>query len=425
MLTDVRRRLLGLGLVAVLVLVAPLAGDIGGGISSDASGAQAEPHRGGPGDPATQLWVAAALAASRAPAGFVQRAGPHLVADGRPWLPVGFDDYTLTSFAGDQVTCGTAHRSADIDQELAGFQRNGVTAVRTWFFQSYVAGRDGWSPFDAVLRSAARHRIRVIATLSNQWGDCENADGSPSTYKTLGWYRDGYAVNHDYGLPQTYLDYVRSVAARYRDNSTIAFWQLMNEAEAAGGRRQPCDEPAASRALRSFADTVTAAIQAVDPHHLVSLGTIGSGQCGTSGSDYRYVHAGRVDLCEYHDYAPGAVNGDQWNGMKVDMQTCLAMGKPIFAGEVGIDASVGARWRATGTVTAGTLAQRTAFFTEKMTAQFDAGVSGFLIWSAGWGRSNQYDVGPGDPSYRAVLEVAQNVATARALYLRLAGTAPH
>ena len=40
-----------------------------------------------------------------------------------------------------------------------------------------------------------------------------------------------------------------------------------------------------------------------DPYHLVSLGTTGEGHCGLVGADYQYVHAGAVDICEYHDYS--------------------------------------------------------------------------------------------------------------------------
>ena len=46
-------------------------------------------------------------------------------------------------------------------------------------------------------------------------------------------------------------------------------------------------------------------IKSIDPNHLVSLGTIGSGQCGTSGDYYKQLHAiPTIDLCEVHDYDP-------------------------------------------------------------------------------------------------------------------------
>ena len=47
---------------------------------------------------------------------------------------------------------------------------------------------------------------------------------------------------------------------------------------------------------------MTSAIKAVDHNHLVSLGTLGTGQCGVAGTDYEFVNGGNTDICEYHDY---------------------------------------------------------------------------------------------------------------------------
>lgn len=65
--------------------------------------------------------------------------------------------------------------------------------------------------------------------LVNHYPDCEP---SAAKRKDEGFY------NYDYktagrGCPQSFEDYAYNLAGRYRNNATIAFWQLVNEAESA------------------------------------------------------------------------------------------------------------------------------------------------------------------------------------------------
>ena len=72
-------------------------------------------------------------------------------------------------------------------------------------------------------------------------------------------------------------------------------------------------------------------VKSIDANHLVSLGTIGSGQCGADGPRYQAVHAiPTIDLCEYHDYgAPDVgVPGDEFNGLQLRIDQCDALNKP-------------------------------------------------------------------------------------------------
>src|SRR5207253_7927119 len=150
---------------------------------------------------------------------------------------------------------------------------------------------------------------RIIATLGNQWKDCE---GPGAQYKDESWYQVGYR-SRPAALPASYRDWIVEVVKRYRDSPTILAWQMMNEAEARFSENGSCG-PNAARFLATWAQDVSGLIKAVDPHHLLSLGTIGSGQCGTSGESYVELHRiQEIDLCEYHDYgAPdAALPGDR------------------------------------------------------------------------------------------------------------------
>ena len=133
--------------------------------------------------------------------------------------------------------------------------------------------------------------------------------------------------------------------------------------------------------LRTFAKEMRDELRSADSSHLVSLGTIGTGQCGASGAEYKALHE-VVDICEMHDYnaAATALPGDATNGFATRIQQCNDLGKPIFVGEAGIVADVGTGGESTGTIDATTLGRRGAFFAAKLSAQLAAGMDGYLIW---------------------------------------------
>lgn len=344
------------------------------------------------------------------PSGFVGASGRDFVLDGRVWRPVGYNQYRLTSMPGGFVCDGGygGISDASLGQRLDQMKAAGANVVRTWFFQRYwqegPAGNQ-WAALDRVITAAASRGLKVIPVLVNQWPDCE----WPSIAKNHGFYQSAY-LSPGYGNVLSYKDWAVTVATRYASDPAVAFWQLVNEAEAsyydAGGNFQcPADAP---NVLRSFADDMVGRIKAVDPNHLVSLGTIGSGQCGASSDQYSYVHAGAVDMCEIHDYdePPVALPGDQYNGVAVRLNQCNALNKPIFAGEAGIRADVAADGGDTGSITAATLARRAQFFDNKIAGQFAKGLDGWLIWDkiveasdSTFNRdSGEFGVGPGDPT---------------------------
>jgi len=95
----------------------------------------------------------------------------------------------------------------------------GQEVFRAWFFQSLATtnGVRVWSAFDHTLAVAKARGVRVIATLANQWGDCEEQPAG--VYKTDSWYASGYRT------------IVRSGTVDYRSwVAEIATKTLANEA---------------------------------------------------------------------------------------------------------------------------------------------------------------------------------------------------
>ena len=346
---------------------------------------------------------------------YVERTGSQLTLGGAPWRFVGFNDYQLTSMPGGFV-CGRAIDDATLDSMLADARADGATVIRTWFFQSYFQ-TSGWTAFDRVLNAAAQYGLKVIPVLVNEWTDCE-----PSTApKDLAFFQSGYEQPNSYGYPLSFRDYATTVATHYADDPTVAFWEIGNEMEnysSAG-----CDssaETAGASALRAFADDMTGAIKQADPNHLVALGTQGTGQCGLAGSDFQYVHAGAIDLCDYHDYndATHSIPNDGYNRLAQRITQCAALNKPLFVGESGIVADVGDQGQSTGTIDTASLQRRAGFFNAKMTAAFASGIAGYLIWDKEQDASDstynlnngRYEVGPSaltfDPTNTVVAEQA-------------------
>jgi mannan endo-1,4-beta-mannosidase len=167
--------------------------------------------------------------------------------------------------------------------------------MRACFFHVLATtnGRRDWSAFDHTLAVASRHGVNVIATLTNQWGDCE----ANAAYKKESWYARGYRQRTaGSGLPASYRAYVGQIVARYRDDATILACQLVNEAEDATSEGGPCSDTATAT-LTAFASDVGGLIKARDGNHLVSLGTIGGAQCGTDDDRYTAVHGVRsIDM---------------------------------------------------------------------------------------------------------------------------------
>ncbi len=338
-----------------------------------------------------------ALATTSPPPGFISANGTHLSLDGAPFRFSGLNVYNANS----DGWCWFQYSDAQFDQALSDMGP-GTNVIRAWFFQPLAttpSGQRDWTRFDRTLQIAGQHGIRVIVTLTDQWGECGATSTSP--YKDRAWYESGYATDVLPDSTVPYRDWVSEVVTRYKDNPNVAFWQLINEAEVnevVGGVPQPCP-PGNGPAdiLRTWAQDVGGLVKSIDPNHLVSLGTIGSGQCGAQGAQYQYVHdIPQIDLCEFHDYgAPNVgIPGDQFNGLQVRLNQCAAINKPLFVGEAGIiPDDVG-----------GTLQDRADAFAAKMRAQFDAGVVGFLAWawSSLGSTTNNYDVGPGDPALAAL-----------------------
>jgi mannan endo-1,4-beta-mannosidase len=326
--------------------------------------------------------VPSAVAAT---SGFVTAHGTELQVNGQPW-----------KFAGYNLPCANPFALSDgaLGVYLNDVQQvSGANAIRVWFFQSQ-GGPGNWTNFDRVISALKSRGMRAIVTLSNETSTCDEPSAT-SFYKTLSWYTSGY-MSAEGGYDLSFHDYAVAVAAHYANEPTVAFWQLINEAQApseVGSGPATCpDDLAARDGLKSFSDSMAQAIHNVDRNHLVDLGTLSTGACGImNDADYTDVHAGALGLCEYHDYgSPAAAMPAALNGIVND---CRRLGKPVYIGESGIPSNVGPKGMPSSTcnpwpdcipqdepITFDTLNQRATFFQAKIQAANQAGIAGYVIW---------------------------------------------
>ncbi len=354
--------------------------------------------------------------------GFVRSEDAALTVGGQPWHAVGFNDYRMTAIPGGYACDAEAGpiSGEELGERLDRIRAAGGTVVRTWFFQSiWDPDGDGlgdFAAFDRVIDAAVARGLRVIPVLTNHWADCE-AGGST---KDHGFYSGGY-VHAESGSSLSYVEYAALLADYYSAEPGIALWELANEPEAPlpDGR---CEEASARNALVAFGWAGADAIRAADPNHLISLGAIGSGQCGTAGTDYLTAQ-GAMDICSLHIYdevpqdAAIELPGDAINGVAARIEQCTEAGKPIVAGELGLEADLDALGNPTGSVTTQTLGNRAAFLDARVEAMRALGLDGFLVWQLEdgpprAGSEDPYGVGPCDPVSSVLLAHAGDRATA-------------
>lgn len=352
--------------------------------------------------------------------------------DGSPWVSIGWNDYTLSNHPvlGSQ-NCGDPMSSEDFERQMDRIKATGANTVRVWFFQEYyhdAPSGDRWRPYLRILDGAKDRGLKIVPVLINQWSACDRANdwydqagNSGSGNLTTQFYDTDYktaGASPMDGYEFSARTWAQKVAKRFNPDSgyasTIAYFQLVNEAETRtyATTGDQCTAGGAE-VLRAFADDMTGALKTsyldgVSGRQapLVSLGTMGIGQCGQKPQDafptnpaddrseYQLIHDGAVDICEVHDYDamneawPTNVYGIAGNSFANRLSDCGS--KPFVIGEAGIKANVraGAKSRydspptyyESDATTPATLQRRADWFYDKISTALANGTDGYLLW---------------------------------------------
>jgi mannan endo-1,4-beta-mannosidase len=346
-------------------------------------------------------------AAGGPPQGFVVRQGSQLLLDGKPFRFTGTDAYQLATNYKVNIGCGPQPPSvsAMIDSFPAG------SVIRFWAFQPMAVNvathaRD-WTVLDQVVHAAELHGVKLVMTLSDQSGTCD--DGH---WHDLAWYQGGYRRIHDDNGKNadvtSWWDWMQEIVTRYADSPAVAYWEPVNEPEASNCEpgfsgtgcygHNPCPGGNAE-ALRAFFTIVGGEIHRLDRWHAVASGTLAQGECGLWQQYFSVVGASSgLDVLTVHDYDPALHTGSDQR-----IAQATALGKPLVYEEVGTDASASG----TGCIT---LQKRATELDAKFrTLLASPIVTGFLPWQ--WLASSPSTcataIAPGDPLLQALSRTAQ------------------
>ena len=275
------------------------------------------------------------------PTGFVTKSGTQLRLGGQPFKFVGNNGINLFGPTGPPRTIS----------DYTDYFNNKVpgTVDRVWFMPGEPVAN-----LDRALAAAKATGGKLIVTLFDALG---SKAPNWSTMKA-NW--------------STYSSHVTNTVTRYKDETSIAFWEIANE--------PPQD--------RAGFDLVGKAIKDADPNHLVSTGTV---PAYSSGALVDYENAGAspyVDILSIHEY--DTQTAGVTSHLARHLPVAQRLGKPIFVGEFGIDAnSTGSGTGNTGNNGVVTYARRAQLIGIKTDAYLNTPeVCGACYWSVGQGDIN-------------------------------------
>lgn len=283
---------------------------------------------------------------------FFRAAATHFELNGRP-------------FPVNGVNCYYASHRSDIMVEAAFnlAASVGFNVLRTWafldvpaptsdaWFQSgpgqYNDGPNGLRLLDRAIDLAARHDIRLILPLVNNW---EPYGGMDQYRRWLGLARHEDFYTHA-DARAAYRQWVEHILLRvntrtgrqYRDEPAIAAWELANEPR--------CEIPGGCEILLNWADEMSRFIKTIDGNHLVALGDEGFFRRAGAGTHHHYNGSHGVDVeasmglpaldfgvCHlYPEYEPStdpAGFGARW--IREHIEAANRANKPMLIEEYGI-----------------------------------------------------------------------------------------
>lgn len=274
--------------------------------------------------------------------------GNQLLRDGQPWWFVGYNSFV---WSGD---CGNPEEKmsvAQVDEWFASMRHDGHGAVRLFFYSGWDIAR-----LDAAVASAKKHNIYMIITLDDAIGGCGEND------KTDAWFDNA-------SERATFRAHMTNLLTRYKGETAIFAFEYFNEPSYRSGK------------LRQFYDEMGAVADTIDPNRLFSSGTVAPYWLGSEPNFRDVSSSPGVDIVSLHEYDQDEIESNHGPRVRAN-----AAGKPVIAGEFGIDSS------SSGAGCKTNFAERARRFEGKARA-YIGGVPGYVggfawAWQPGNGGTN-------------------------------------
>ncbi|HEY4012619.1 MAG TPA: cellulase family glycosylhydrolase [Polyangiaceae bacterium] len=304
---------------------------------------------------------------------FVRTEGSEVTLDGRPFALAGSNTYYLsyksTFMVDDALGRASAQGSAvvrtwgwiDIGNEDGSNSTVGKAdgVVYFHFFDgtapAFNDGADGLQHLDYAIYRAGQLGLKLVIPFVGNWTDFGGMDQYVRwlggqfhdqfyTDPTIrGWYKAYIA--HLLGR----INSITGVA--YKDDPTIAAWELANEPRCIGGSAAyPASGTCTTKTLVAWADDVSSFIKRIDHHHLVEVGDEGFYCSDPTSSDFTencsqgvdtiaLASLPNVDMMSFHLYPDNWLKdvafGTQW--IHRHFQDARKIRRPALFGEFGIE----------------------------------------------------------------------------------------
>lgn len=328
---------------------------------------------------------------------FVSVKGTELWWDGKPFKAAGSNSY-WPAFAEPPVVDAIFQAAADNNFQVMrmwafndiGDPADPTTSLDPQNTNTYFQYWDGTRPaqnegenglvkLDYAVFSAKQRGIKLVLPFVNNWGPF----GGMGQYVRWAGLDDHGAFYSDPQIRQWYKDWVSYLLNRvntytgvaYKDEPTIAIWELANEPRCEGVPQYPAKD-CSNETIVAWVEEMAAHVKSIDSKHIVGLGDEGflcregaehwTYACTTGQDADAFARVEDLDIVGMHVYPDHWGTDQEWSRQWILDHVAIAdeVGKPVFIGEYG--------WRGN--------APRSVVFDDWVSAFEEAGGDIALYW---------------------------------------------
>jgi len=211
-------------------------------------------------------------------------------------------------------------------------------------------GENGLVKLDYAIASAKERGLKLVLPFVNNWGPF----GGMGQYVAWAGLEDHGAFYTDPQIKQWYKDWVTYLLNRtntitgvaYKDEPTIAIWELANEPRCDGVPQFPSQD-CSSETIVAWVEEMAAHVKSIDAKHIVGLGDEGflctqpeghwTYNCSTGQDSTAFAQVKDIDIVGMHVYPDHWGTDAAWSRQWILDHVAIAdeVGKPVFIGEYG------------------------------------------------------------------------------------------
>ncbi len=235
---------------------------------------------------------------------------------------------------------------------LGGFNAWGLN----WLYHTYHTDRALFdSVIDPMFMMAELNHVYLVFDFGSGGNDCtfDTTAYQYGTNTTLAHPLAGSCYQIGSACYNEWLSFMGAVMIHYQNRSSLAMWETNNEPDSDGNFVNYWSHFSRPKeAYRSWAENLTKDLNAIDHHHLLTIGAGVGGLMFCMNADTKLANDNSADICQSHVYGEtrvghgyGCAYGEieDESSFVAGRVEASALGKPAFFGEAGY-ASVSPPW---------------------------------------------------------------------------------